>query len=140
MDADKLIGEIEQFSNQKLKRKDDLKTLIEESKKNEKEKLLENLSFNAKYVLGLQRVLKMGSSNSEISSLEKIKEDYTNNLIKSIGQIKELVNFSSEENKIHFNKTYFDLTQQALKNLNELLEDLEWTKIYLNQKKRQPDY
>jgi len=140
MNADKLVEEIDHFSNHKLKRKDDLKTLIEVSIKNEKEKLLENLSFTAKYVLGLQRALKKGSSNPEISNLEKQKEDYSNNLIKSIEQIKELGNFTSEEIKIHFNKTYFELSQQALKNLNELLEDLEWTKMYLNQQKRQPNY
>jgi hypothetical protein len=135
MDVDKLIGEIDHFSNHKLKRKDDLRTLIEIGFSSEKEKLLNSLYFNAKYVLGLQRVLKKGSSNPEISSLEKIKEDYTNNLIKSIEQIKELVNFSPEETKNHFNKTYFELSQQCLKNLNELFEDLEWTKMYLNKQK-----
>jgi hypothetical protein len=137
MDADKLIGEIDHFSNHKLKKKDDLRILIEVSIKNGKEKLFEDLTFTAKYVLGLQRVLKKGSINPEISNLEEIKEDYSNNLIKSIEQIEELVNFSSKETKSLFSKTYFELSQQSLQNLNELLEDLEWTKMYLNQKKRQ---
>jgi len=137
MDADKLTGEIDHFSNHKLKRKDDLKTLIEISIKNKKEKLLESLTFNAKYVLGLQRVLKKGNSNSEVSNLGDIKKDYSENLIKSIEQMKELMDFISEETKNHFDKTYFELSQQSLQNLSELLEDLEWTKMFLNQKKRQ---
>ncbi|HSP88512.1 MAG TPA: hypothetical protein VLN45_10295, partial [Ignavibacteriaceae bacterium] len=89
MDADKLIGEINKFSNHKLKRKDDLKTLIELSERYKKEKVFENLTFTAKYVLGLQRVLKKGSGNSEINNLENIKEDYSKNLMKSIEQVKE---------------------------------------------------
>ncbi len=136
MDSDKLIGEIDNFSNHKLKRKDDLKILIEISKENKKEKLFESLSFNAKYVLGLQRVLKKGISNPEINSLEKIKKDYSDNLIKSVEQVRELVSFSSEEIKNHFNKIYLELSHQSISNLNELLEDLEWTKMYLNLKKR----
>ncbi|OGU75955.1 MAG: hypothetical protein A2V93_05240 [Ignavibacteria bacterium RBG_16_34_14] len=136
MDADKLIVEIDHFSNHKLKRKSDLGILIEVIIKNGREKLFEDLTFNAKYVLGLQRVLKKGNASSEIGNLEKIKEDYTNNLIKSIEQIKELMNFTSEEMQNHFNETYFELSHQSLQNLNELLEDLEWTKMFLNQLKR----
>ena len=136
-DADILIGEIDHFSNHKLKRKNDLKTLIEISIKNKREKLLDVLTFNAKYVLGLQRILTKGSSNPEINNFEDIKKDYSDNLVKLIEQIKELANFTPEEIKNHFDKTYFELSRQNLKNLNELLEDLEWTKMLLNKKKHQ---
>lgn len=136
MNATKFVGEVDDFSNHKLKRKDDLNILFAISINDKKENLFESLSFSAKYVLGLQRVLKKGGSNPEVSSLDKIKEDYTNSLLKSIEQIKELINFSPEETKTRFNKIYFELSRQSLQNLNELLEDLEWTKIYLNQRKR----
>lgn len=132
MNAEKLVKEIEGFSKNKLKRKDDLKILIEVSIKNEKMTLLKDLSFTAKYVLGLQRALKKGSTNPEIGNIDKIKEDYSDNLIKSLDQVKEITDLASEKTKNDFNKIYFELSRQSLQNLNELLEDLEWTKMYFN--------
>ena len=87
MNTANLVEEINVFSEQKLKRKNDLKILLEMSFKNEKSVLLENLSFTAKYIRGLERVLKKGSMNPEISNIEQIKQDYTNNIKKLIDQI-----------------------------------------------------
>jgi len=132
-----LLEEIEEYSNFKLKRKDDLRILIEVCNTNNKAKLFEDLSFTAKYILGLQRVLKKGVINPEINNLEKIKKDYSDNIIKVIEQIKELITLTPGKTKERFDKTYIELSQQGLSNLNELLEDLEWTKMYFNSKKRQ---
>lgn len=137
MKAENYTEEINNFSGQKLKRKDDLKTLIEICFTNEKPVLLENLSFTAKYILGLDRVLKKGSMNSEISNLEQIKQDYMNNIKKSVEQLKEIISFTDEGTKNHFEEKYLKLTHEGFKNLNELHEDLEWTKMYLNNQKRQ---
>jgi hypothetical protein len=137
MNSGMLLEEIEEYSNFKLKRKDDLRILIEVCNTNKKTKLFEDLSFTAKYILGLQRVLKKGVINPEINNLEKIKKDYSDNIIKVIEQIKELINLTPGKTKERFDKTYIELSQQGLSNLNELLEDLEWTKMYFNSKKRQ---
>lgn len=137
MGTDNLIEEVEKFSDHKLKRKDDLKTLYEISSANGKLKKFEDLSFTAKYILGLQRVLKQGVMNPEIGNLEKIKQDYSENLKKVIDQIKEFVNLLHNDTTEHFNKTYIELSHHSLNNLIELLEDLEWTKKYLNSQKRQ---
>ena len=136
MNTANLVEEINVFSEQKLKRKNDLKILLEMSFKNEKSVLLENLSFTAKYIRGLERVLKKGSMNPEISNIEQIKQDYTNNIKKSIDQIKELISFADTEVNSYFEEKYFKLTQEGFQSLSELLEDLEWTKMYFNQQKR----
>lgn len=136
MNTANLVEEINVFSEQKLKRKDDLKILLEMSFKNEKSALLENLSFTAKYIRGLERVLKKGSMNPEISNIEQIKQDYTNNIKKSIDQIKELISFADTEVNSYFEEKYFKLTQEGFQSLSELLEDLEWTKMYFNRQKR----
>jgi len=136
MNTANLVEEINVFSEQKLKRKDDLKILLEMSFKNEKSVLLENLSFTAKYIRGLERVLKKGSMNPEISNIEQIKQDYTNNIKKSIDQIKELISFADTEVNSYFEEKYFKLTQEGFQSLSELLEDLEWTKMYFNRQKR----
>ena len=136
MNTANLVEEINVFSEQKLKRKNDLKILLEMSFKNEKSALLENLSFTAKYIRGLERVLKKGSMNPEISNIEQIKQDYTNNIKKSIDQIKELISFADTEVNSYFEEKYFKLTQEGFQSLSELLEDLEWTKMYFNRQKR----
>ena len=137
MFSGKLIEEIEKFSNYKLKRKDDLGLLLEVGTSNLEKKEIEDLAFNAKYILGLQRVLKKGSLNPEVNNLEKIKNDYFENIIKITEQIGKIINFASGEKKAHLKRTYLELNQQSFQNLNELLEDLEWAKMYLNNKKRQ---
>jgi len=136
MNTANLVEEINVFSEQKLKRKDDLKILLEMSFKNEKSALLENLLFTAKYIRGLERVLKKGSMNPEISNIEQIKQDYTNNIKKLIDQIKELISFADTEVNSYFEERYFKLTQEGFQSLSELLEDLEWTKMYFNRQKR----
>jgi len=137
MNAENYTEEINDFSEQKLKRRDDLKTLIEICFTNEKPVLLENLSFTAKYIRGLERVLKKGSMNLEIRNLEQIKQDYLSNINKSVEQLKEIISLANTNEKNYFEETYLKLTQEGFKNLNELLEDLEWTKMYFNNQKRQ---
>ncbi len=137
IETDKLLTEIEKFSNNKLKKKEDLKTLLKISDSENKFKQFEELTFTAKYVLGLQRVLKKGSMNPDITNLEKVKKDYSDNLVKATSQIKELLQSSPDETRYYFMNTYLELNQQSLQRLIELLEDLEWTKMYLNNIKRQ---
>jgi len=137
MNAENYTEEINDFSEQKLKRRDDLKTLIEICFTNEKPVLLEYLSFTAKYIRGLERVLKKGSMNLEIRNLEQIKQDYLSNINKSVEQLKEIISLANTNEKNYFEETYLKLTQEGFKNLNELLEDLEWTKMYFNDQKRQ---
>jgi hypothetical protein len=136
MNTKNLAEEINAFSGYKLKRKDDLKTLLDITFKNDKPELLEDISFTAKYIMGLQRVIKKGSMNPEISNLEQIKLDYTNNIQKSVELLKEIVNLSDIKVKNHFEEIYFQLSHSRLSSLTELLEDLEWTKMYFNQQKR----
>jgi hypothetical protein len=137
MNAENYVAEINSFSGQKLKRKNDLKTIVEICFKNEKPELLENLSFTAKYIRGLERVLKKGNMNLDISNLEQIKQDYMKNINKSVEQLNEIINLADSNTKSYFEETYLRLTQEGFKNLNELLEDLEWTKMYSNNLKRQ---
>lgn len=137
MNAENFIEEIDSFSKYRLKRKDDLKTIIEICINNEKLQLLEDLSFTSKYIRGLERVLKKGRMNPEISNLEQIKQDYMNNVNKSVEQLKEIISMADSNIKNYFEETYLKLTQTGFKNLGELQEDLEWTKMYLNNQKRQ---
>lgn len=128
--------EVEKFSKSKLKRKAELIRLYEEALKYRKEKLFEELVFTAKYVQGLMRAVQAGTYSSEISNIEQIKRDFSDNLNKVVVQIKEIIVSAGDEMKSHFENTYFELTQQGFLNLSELLNDLEWSKMYINERKR----
>ena len=67
--------------------------------------------------------------------MEKIKADFSSNVKKVISQIKDIISDADEGLQKHFEENYFEMSQQGLTNLNELLADLEWTKMYLNDQK-----
>jgi hypothetical protein len=130
------VNEVEKFSRSKLKRKAELLRIYEEALKNNNETLFEDLVFTAKYILGLLRIVNSGIINSEINNIEQIKKDFSDNMNKAVIKIQEIISGAEENLKLHFQQTYFDLTQQGFLNINELLSDLEWTKLYMNEKKR----
>jgi hypothetical protein len=132
-----IVEEIDEFSQHKLNKKTDLKTLYDLSIKEGKSKTFEDLSFTAKYVEGLMRVLKTGVSNPEVKSLEHIKKDFLHNMQKVVDQMKEITAGADDQIKRYFEITYFDMSQQGLQNLTLILSDLEWTKKYFNMQKRQ---
>src|SRR5664280_2643695 len=132
-----IIEEIDDFSQHKLNKKTDLKTLYCQSVKDGKEKTFEELSFTAKYVQGLMRVLKTGTGNPEVKSLEHIRRDFTHNMSKIVDQMKEIVANADETVKLYFEKTYFDMSHQGMQNLTLILSDFEWAKKYFNMQKRQ---
>ena len=130
------INDVEKFSKARLKRKAELIRIYEEAIKSRNEKLFDDLVFTAKYVQGLMRAIKTGADNTEINNLEQIKKDFSDNVLKVVVQIKEIISSSDESLKEHFNHTYFELSQQGFLSLSELLYDLEWAKMYLNDLKR----
>lgn len=132
----RIINNIEEFSEFSLYKKADLKTLFEISLRDNKQKVFRDLSFTAKYVQGLFRILKTGTENSEVKSLDHIKKDFSQNMQKIADMIKEILEDSDVQIKRYFDVTYFDMSTQGLQNLRLLLSDLEWTKKYLNQQKR----
>jgi hypothetical protein len=130
------VNEVEKFSQTNLNKKAELLRIYEETLKYEKENIFEDLIFTAKYLRGLMRILQDGPQNSQVDSLEKIKKDFSSNIKKIIEQLREIISNSEESLKKHFEENYFEMSQQGLTNLNELLSDLEWTKMYLNYQKR----
>lgn len=131
------VNEIEKFSGANLNKKIELLRIYEESMNSGKEKTFEDLAFTGKYLRGLMRVLQNSSNNPQVDSLEKIKADFSSNIKKVIEQIKDIISDADEELKKHFEENFFEMSQEGLTNLNELLADLEWTKMYLNDQKRQ---
>ncbi len=134
--AAQFVNEVEKFSHSKLKRKIELLRIYEEALKFNNEKEFEDLAFTAKYVQGLLRVVKTGTINPEVQNIEQIKKDFSDNMNKTVDQIKKIIAGAGEDLKQHFEKTFFELTQDSFINFSELLSDLEWAKMYMNEIKR----
>jgi hypothetical protein len=131
-----LIAEIESYSGNQLRRKDDLFVLVRLVYSNDRKELFEELCFSAKYVQGLFRVLEKAAGNTDIQNVGQIKADLTNNLEKVKQLIEQILADGDDRTKAYFSGNYLQLSQSGLFNLRELLNDLEWTKKYLNQVKR----
>ena len=131
-----LLNDVELFSDSLLKRKTDLQIIVDESLQHNLAAEFEELTFTGKYVQGLKRVLKKGADFQEIDNLNHVKKDLTENMQKVIGEIRAILTHSSETNKKYFEDNFLSLTPNCFQNLNELVEDLEWVKKYLNHKKR----
>ena len=81
----------------------------------------------------------IGSSvyaKKEENKIEDIKKDLSENLTSLLDILKEFTKSMPDKKKEKFENDYLKMSPYCLTNLNNLLEGLEWTKIYLNELKR----
>ncbi len=135
-DAQLIIDEVNQFSNNKLKLKNELFIIINSAIKNNQKEQLSDLAFTSKYVKGLMRVLLTAQNNPEVKNFEQIQNDLSTNIQKSIELIKDILINESDEIKNEFQNKFFEVNNVSFENFNLLLSDLEWLKMYLNYLKR----
>jgi hypothetical protein len=144
-----LIAELQVYSNRKLNNPDALKFLIELCSISQKELLLDNILFTAKYLNGLGKILQSNitlnlKNNSGENgdpqptaeqAMEKIKGEYKVNIIKFTNYLKDIILDANEEEKILFEEKYLALTRTSMVNLTSLIYDLSWLKRYNNSKR-----
>ena len=131
------LDKVEDYTSNQIQKKDDIKKIINEVIINGNEEEFEKLTFTAKYIAGMMRVLKSAPGIPEVTSIEHVKNDLNENMKKGIEQLKSLIDSADEEVKVHFHETYFILSTQNFSNLTQLFSDLEAVKKYLNYLKRQ---
>ena len=136
IDDKNFLKEVEDYTGSLLLKKDDIVKLIEVVVAEKKEEEFEKLTFTAKYVCGMMRVVKNAPGIPEVSSIDHVKNDLNENMKKGIEQLKEIIAFSSESEREYFDKTYFTLSTQNFTNLTKLFSDLESVKKYINYLKR----
>jgi len=136
LDDKNFLKGVEDYTGSLLLRKDDIHRLIEVVVVEDKEEEFEQLTFTAKYVCGMMRVVKNAPSIPEVSSIDQIKSDLNENMKKGIEQLREIIASSNGNEKDYFEKTYFTLTTQNFNNLTQLFSDLESVKKYINYLKR----
>jgi len=82
------------------------------------------------------RVLFSAQNNPEVKNIEQIQSDLSSNIQRTIEMIKDILTNESSEVQDEFQKKYFDLNSDSFENLDLLLSDLEWLKMYFNDLKR----
>lgn len=130
------LDNVEEFFGKLLNKKSDFGLLIRLCDTEEKVKNFESLSFTGKYVNGLLRVLQNSSKIPEVENVDQIKKDFAENMEKVISQLKDITSETNDADKQIFEENYFQLSQTTMQNLQQLVEDLDSIKKYLNYKKR----
>ena len=136
LDDENFLVKVEEFTSNQIQRKDDIKKIIDVVSTHRNEDQFESLTFTAKYICGMMRVLKSAPGIPEVNSVDHVKNDLNENMKKGIEQLKEIMSLSDESDQEYFNRTYFTLTTQNFANLTQLFSDLELVKKYINYTKR----
>lgn len=130
------LTKVEEYTSNPLQKKDDISRIIEIVVRFGKAEEFEKLTFTAKYICGMIRVLKNAPGIPEVNSTDHIKNDLNENMKKGTEQLKEIINLSAEIDQKYFESLYFTLTPQNFNNLSQLFSDLESVKKYINYLKR----
>ncbi|MDP4175584.1 MAG: hypothetical protein Q8933_16535 [Bacteroidota bacterium] len=132
--ASVLSEEINRFSKGKLKQKEDIERLIDISLEQNKIPLLEEAAFTAKFLYGLLSIIQRGESPIDGEVFSRYMKEYTENLEKLKGDLKEILKEAGSFINEIFTRKYFALSQESLENMHELCHDLNWYKMYVNEK------
>lgn len=134
--AQDFITDAEKYSKRPFNRKAEVIAIYEAAVDTDQVDAYRELCFTAKYLMGLMRVIKDGSNHPKVNSVEYVKKDFSENMLKLINQIRQIISSAPEARKKYFEEEFFEKSHYALSNLNELLADLENVKLYMNYLKR----
>lgn len=135
--ASEILEEVNKLSNHKLNFRDDLERLINLALTKDKIKLLEEISFQAKFSAGLLRVVQKKNSTIDEQYFVKAVDEYSRTIEKIKNMLKDLISLDSDFIQSVFVEKYFHLSQHSLSNLNLLCSDLSYLKLYFNDSKNQ---
>ncbi len=135
--AELLILDVEKHNKVFLSLRNDLLILFETCYELKEETLIDDLSFTGKYLHSLINILKRGNDHLDEVALIKVKEEYTSNIKRITSMLEKIILSIDDKNKDSFYQKYLILNHQSLENISLLCKDLNYVKIYLNDKKHQ---
>lgn len=134
--AEEVMTGAESYSQEGLVNKEDVKRIIELAYKDDKINTLEDLTFSAKFVKGLVKIIKSTTNDMGEEYFNKIKREYSDNMENVKKNLGDITDGGSEFIQKVFDDKYFQVNQKNLENLNSLCEDLSFVKLYLNDQKK----
>jgi len=124
-----IIEDIQLLSGGKLTLQPDLGTLLELARQGSGQSLMEDLSFHAKFVASTARMMNRIGPDAE--GYAKLSTEFQAAVERVQTAIRVLLQDSEDEDRLHFERTYFALTPASLQALVALCYDLGWYKNYL---------
>ncbi len=123
-ETERFLQELDRFSHHRLKHRETLGGLIELARKQNRQRLLDDIAFLSKFLWNAYTVIRREGPNSENTT--KLLAEYNVNLEKVIMLIKTLIIGASEAVKQHFQTEFLSMTQESMTNFLSLLSDLSW--------------
>ena len=120
------VSSIKEFSRGRLRRADDLAVLIELSRLHHRNRLLDDLSFIAKFLVNSSSVMKRIGQTGE--GYEKLTAEFSANVEKASAFVAELLTTAPSDVGRRFEDTYLRMTPDTLSSLMQLMHDLSWLK------------
>lgn len=130
--AEKFIEGLENFSLRPFHFPTDVKKIITHSFQKQQIETLHDLSFNAKYIVGLQRSVNKSTGNTEIRNLPQMKEDLASGYKKTYLLLNTVIADMGPEWEHRFKQLFLETTHESFERFTGLLEDLEQVKVYFN--------
>ena len=130
-----LIKKVEELSGGHLNQPDDLKLIIESAIGQNEIPLLEELSFHAKFLTGLLRVIQRRDSTIDEEYFQKAAGEFQNSVENIRAVFEKLLSGSTEFIRSVLTEKYLRNSQGSLANLNSLCSDLSYLKLYFNDQK-----
>ena len=142
-----LLSELQKFSGNKLKNREELCLLLQAAIQSNNERLLKDLAFTAKYLNGLGKILKektLGKSSKGVtesntldqSAEEKIRSEFKEHIQKFTFQLNTLIKDLDGSDRKSIETKFLNLTRSSMMNLTTLIYDLTWLKKYWNSVKK----
>jgi len=137
--VDEIIIQVENLSGKILKAKEDFRIIVETAISKSKLDELGELAFHAKYIHGLNSIIKKREAVIDDGYFTKVGDEYKLAYKKLIELIQLILDGSAEFLVSVFKEKYFQLSHQSLHNINILCEDFSFLKLYLNDLKQKKD-
>ncbi len=124
-----LVDALDDFSQHKLTRKDDLGVLVELAMQSGAKAALDDLGFTAKFISRTYGIMRR--IGAQDTAYEGLSRQFAEQLEKAEAQERSLLRHAPAATQEHFASTYHARSQEALQHHLSLLYDLSWYKNWL---------
>lgn len=123
------VDELERYARRPFAHKSELGQLLEYAWATNREQLIEDAVFHAKFVTRAFEIMRRIGRDAE--GFGKIEAECKTNTEKTLTLLRTLVKDSPEEMKQHFLQTFFSPTEDNLPRVLTLFAELTWLKNWM---------
>jgi hypothetical protein len=129
-----LLRSLDSMSGSRLRRRDDVGTLVELATRYGLSGTLEELVFLAKFISKSHTIMKRIGRDGE--GYDRVSNEFTGSIQRAIELTRTLVQAAPDDVRSHFVARYLTLTAGGLEEFLALADDLRWYKNWLLDTKR----